>query len=75
MFVNCYIYNPAPFFFKKCRALVLLPGFAITQSEYVKHAVFQIWTQILVVSVSYNGCDFYVENISALETNFGWQEA
>ena len=28
------------------------PGFAITPSEYVKHAVFQIWTQISVVSAS-----------------------
>ena len=27
-------------------------GFAIMPSEYVKHAVFQIWTRILVVSAS-----------------------
>ena len=46
----------------------------ITPSEYVKQAVFQIWTQILVVSGPL-GRDFYVENISAFEVNFGWQEA
>ena len=43
---------------------------AITPSEYVKHTVFQIWMQIWIVRR-----DFYVENISALEVNFGWQEA
>ena len=30
----------------------LISGFAITPSEYIKYAVFQIWTQISVVSVS-----------------------
>ena len=42
-------------------------------SEYVKHTVFQSWTQISVVSAS-TGYDFYVENISAIEVNFSWQE-
>ena len=48
-------------------------GFAITPSEYVEHAVFQIWTRISVASASV-GMRFYEENISALEANFGWQE-
>ena len=51
-----------------------LTGFAITLSEYVKHAVFQIWTRNSVVSASV-GMQFYEQNISALEANFGWQEA
>ena len=38
-------------------------------SEYVKHAVFQIWMRIWMRR------DFYEENISALEATFGWQEA